>query len=73
MVANSEQLGRDRSLALKCSEAVWWRCYRRIITDYLLLRGREVRHLMAPGRIDVAQPSEGAQLCEDGTVIYPAG
>jgi len=68
-----EQLGRDRSLALMCSEAVWWRCHRRIITDYLLLRGREVRHLMAPGRIDVAQPSEGAQLCEDGTVIYPAG
>lgn len=65
------ELGRDRSLAMMCSEAVWWRCHRRIITDYLLLHGHKVRHLMAPGRIDVAQPSEGARLREDGAVIYP--
>jgi uncharacterized protein (DUF488 family) len=72
-LAELEDLGHDRSLAVMCSEAVWWRCHRRIITDYLLLHGHEVRHLMAPGRIDMAQPSEGARLCEDGTVIYPAG
>ncbi|HEY9568617.1 MAG TPA: DUF488 domain-containing protein [Thalassobaculum sp.] len=65
------ELGRDRSLALMCSEAVWWRCHRRIITDYLLLHGHAVRHLMAPGRVDVAQPTENARLREDGAVIYP--
>lgn len=64
-------LGLDRSLAMMCSEAVWWRCHRRIIADYLMLNGHEVRHLMAPGRIDMAQPSEGAVLREDGTIIYP--
>lgn len=65
------QLGREQPLAMMCSEAVWWRCHRRIITDYLLLHGHEVRHLMAPGRIDPARPSEGARLREDGAVIYP--
>lgn len=30
-------LGQEKRLALMCSEAVWWRCHRRIITDYLLL------------------------------------
>lgn len=65
------ELGRDRSLALMCSEAVWWRCHRRIITDYLLLNGHEVRHLMAPNRIDMAVPTEAACLREDGTVVYP--
>ena len=64
-------LGRERSLAMMCSEAVWWRCHRRIITDWLLLRGHEVRHLMAPGRIDKAQPTEGACLRDDDAVIYP--
>jgi uncharacterized protein (DUF488 family) len=65
------ELGRHRSVALMCSEAVWWRCHRRIITDYLLLNGHEVRHLMAPGRVDMAEPSEGARLQKDGTLFYP--
>ncbi|EAQ04666.1 hypothetical protein OB2597_05270 [Pseudooceanicola batsensis HTCC2597] len=69
-LADLEQLGRDQSLAMMCSEAVWWRCHRRIITDYLLLHGHKVQHLMAPGRIDAARPSEGARLRNDGTVIY---
>ncbi|SDY86141.1 DUF488 family protein [Citreimonas salinaria] len=64
-------LGRAETLALMCSEAVWWRCHRRIITDWLLLHGQEVRHLMAPGRTQLAQPSEGALLLDDGSVIYP--
>ncbi|MBL3702081.1 DUF488 family protein [Sulfitobacter sp. BDSS02] len=64
-------LGQSQSVAMMCSEAVWWRCHRRIITDWLLLHGHEVRHLMAPGRIDTARPSEGARLREDGAVIYP--
>jgi len=66
------ELGQDRSLAIMCSEAVWWRCHRRIITDYLLLHGYEVRHLMAPGRMDDARPTEVARLREDGTVVYRA-
>lgn len=64
-------MGRERSLAVMCSEAVWWRCHRRIITDYLLLHGCEVRHLMAPGRIEMAKVTEAAHLLDDGAVIYP--
>ncbi|GGL50398.1 DUF488 domain-containing protein [Wenxinia marina] len=71
-LAELERLGSAQVVATMCSEAVWWRCHRRIITDYLLFHGHEVRHLMAPGRIDPARPSEGAHLREDGTVVYPA-
>jgi uncharacterized protein (DUF488 family) len=28
--------GRNRRCAIMCSEAVWWRCHRRIVTDYLI-------------------------------------
>jgi uncharacterized protein (DUF488 family) len=55
-----------------CSEAVWWRCHRRIITDYLLLNGHAVDHLMAPGHVDHATPTLGAQKTTQGKVVYPA-
>ena len=64
-------LGRGQRLALMCSEAVWWRCHRRIITDYLLLNGHDVDHLMAPGQIDHATPTLGARRTAEGKVVYP--
>jgi uncharacterized protein (DUF488 family) len=29
-------LGGDKRCVIMCAEAVWWRCHRRIIADYLL-------------------------------------
>ncbi|MBP7242628.1 DUF488 family protein [Amaricoccus sp.] len=63
--------GRDRRLALMCSEAVWWRCHRRIIADHLLLNGHAVDHLMGPGHTDAATPTPGARRTPDGRVVYP--
>ncbi|EKE43073.1 hypothetical protein OCGS_2664 [Oceaniovalibus guishaninsula JLT2003] len=65
-------LGRDTRLAMMCSEAVWWRCHRRIVTDHLIARGHAVDHLMGGGRIDAARLTPGAQAGADGRVIYPA-
>jgi uncharacterized protein (DUF488 family) len=54
-----------------CSEAVWWRCHRRIIADYLLARDYDVQHLMGENRVTPATMTPGAQV--DGIrVIYPA-
>ena len=37
--------------AILCSETVWWRCHRRLISDAaVLLHGAEVRHLMHDGK-----------------------
>ena len=35
-----------------CAETVWWRCHRRLIAELLTARGREVVHLLGPGRRD---------------------
>ncbi|CAL8897620.1 hypothetical protein KVA01_06460 [Kocuria varians] len=59
--------------AVMCSEAVWWRCHRRIIADHLLARDLTVQHIMGPGHVDPAQLSAGAVLGDDGAVSYPAG
>lgn len=66
------RLGRDHRPALMCSEAVWWRCHRRIIADYLLLSGHAVDHLMALGHSVRAVPTPGAQRTAQGKVVYPA-
>jgi uncharacterized protein (DUF488 family) len=57
--------------AIMCSEAVWWRCHRRIITDYLLIRGIPVLHLMGGGRIEPAKLTPAAKK-RDGHLVYPA-
>jgi len=65
------ELGRERRCAIMCSEAVWWRCHRRIVADYLLNAGVPVFHLMAPARIEPARMTEGA-VPEGAALIYPA-
>ena len=66
------RIGSERRCALMCAEAVWWRCHRRIIADYLLLGGHPVEHLMAPEKTEPASPTPTAQRYGRGKVIYPA-
>lgn len=64
--------GHQRTSTVMCAEAVWWRCHRRIVADYLLARGETVFHILSPGRIEPAQMTEGARPLPDGKVVYPA-
>jgi uncharacterized protein (DUF488 family) len=32
--------------AIMCAEAVWWRCHRALISDYLKVRGIEIMHIL---------------------------
>ena len=65
-------LGKQQCLAIMCAEAVWWRCHRRIITDYLLMNGQPVRHLMGSGRTEPAHLTPGAIGTGTDRVIYPS-
>ena len=65
------QLGHEHCCAIMCAEAVWWRCHRRIIADYLLVAGESVYHIL-PGKIEAARLTQGAHIEPDGHVTYPA-
>ncbi|MFT0532507.1 DUF488 family protein [Castellaniella hirudinis] len=65
------QRAQAQRCAIMCSEAVWWRCHRRIVSDYLLARGIPVRHLMGPGHDTPASLTRGAAVQADGSVHYP--
>lgn len=63
---------RQRAVVM-CSEAVWWRCHRRIIADHLLARGHPVLHLMGVDRAMPAELTPGAVVDpDDGQVTNPA-
>ena len=64
------QIGSTRRCTIMCSEAVWWRCHRRIIADYLIAHDCTVFHLMGDDRIDRAQLTPSAKM-QDGKIIYP--
>jgi uncharacterized protein (DUF488 family) len=66
-------LGHERCCAIMCSEAVWWRCHRRIIADYLVSAGEDVFHILSSGRIEPATLTSFAEPKSDGTLTYPRG
>ena len=66
------ELGAAQRCAIMCAEAVWWRCHRRIIADYLLAADEAVLHIMGPGHIETARVTEGAQRDPSGHLVYPA-
>ena len=58
--------------AIMCSEALWWRCHRRIIADYLLAQGLQVLHVMGLHKIERASLTPNAHKLANGTLVYPA-
>ena len=63
-----------RRLAVMCSEALWWRCHRRLISDAVTLgQGRSVLHLMHDGRLGSHRLTEGVRAGEDGIPVYDVG
>jgi hypothetical protein len=64
-------LAHARPTAIMCAEAVWWRCHRRIIADYLIAAGFAVEHIL-DGKIEPARLTPGAMVQSDGGVLYAA-
>jgi uncharacterized protein (DUF488 family) len=64
-------LGTRRRCAIMCAETVWWRCHRRLITDYLLAAGESVFHILGKSHVDASRLTPGAVVREDRKVVYP--
>ena len=58
-------------VAIMCSETVWWRCHRRLISDAaLLLHGVRVMHLMHDGKLRPHIPTAGVRTTAEGRLRY---
>lgn len=66
LLADAQRHDAGRTAVL-CSETVWWRCHRRLISDVaVLLHGMPVEHLAHDGRLGPHRPAAGARVAPDG-------
>ena len=68
------EFGERRNVAVMCAEAVWWQCHRMLLSDALVARDVDVRHIMSQGGRKALQPhrlTPFAQIRPDGQVWYP--
>lgn len=59
-------------MAIMCSEGLWWRCHRRIVSDQLTVRGWEVRHILPDGKLTLHTLADFASV-NDGRIVYDGG
>lgn len=63
------QIATGARTAYMCSEGLWWRCHRRIISDYLTVRGWTVEHIMPDGKLKPHALAPFARVV-DGLIVY---
>lgn len=71
-VAELRDLASGLRIAMMCSEALWWRCHRRIISDRLVYQGDTVEHIGSDGRTTTHELTTFASVSPEGVITYPA-
>jgi len=61
--------GEAGPAAIMCAEAVWWRCHRSLISDYLKSRGIEVMHILGKDKTE-PHPFTSAARIVHGKLSY---
>lgn len=64
-----EKIAHEKRVAYMCSEAVWWRCHRSMVSDVLKAKDWDVEHIMW---VDTLQehPYTSPAIIVDGNIIY---
>ena len=66
------ELGKIERCCIMCAEVVWWKCHRRLITDYLLLHGYDVYHILSLISVKKATCTPGAKKMQNDVITYPS-
>lgn len=65
------ELREKERVCLMCSEAVWWRCHRRMISDALVARGIAVEHILSETRLQTHALTPWARVVSETELLYP--
>lgn len=68
-ISELEKIALKQRTAYMCSEAVWWRCHRSMVSDYLKLNGWNVMHIMGMGK-ETEHPFTGPARIVNGELNY---
>lgn len=63
------EIALKQRTAFMCSEAVWWRCHRSMVSDYLKAHGWKVMHIMGIGK-EEEHPYTAPAKIVNGELIY---
>ena len=66
------ELARRKRTAVMCAEAVWWRCHRSLIADYLKAAGIQVCHIVSAKKMEEHPFTSAARLHEGKLTYSPA-
>lgn len=68
-ITQLQSIALKQTTAYMCSEAVWWRCHRSMVSDYLKAKGWTVFHIMATGKSEEHPYTSPARIVGD-KVLY---
>lgn len=68
-IVKLEHIALEQPTAYMCSEAVWWRCHRSMVSDYLKAKDWSVLHIMAIGKAQEHKYTSPARIVH-GNVLY---
>jgi uncharacterized protein (DUF488 family) len=72
--ASLEELIRlflEKTTVYACTEAVFWRCHRQLVSDALVVRGYSVGHIFSPSKVEQHKLTDFIRA-EGAKVTYPA-
>lgn len=68
-IRDLEETASQTRVAIMCSEAVWWRCHRSMVADYLKAKGWDVEHIMTINKTE-EHPYTSPAIVVGNKVIY---
>jgi uncharacterized protein (DUF488 family) len=71
-LADLESYARSATTAFLCAEALWWQCHRRLISDHLLVRRWDVRHVLPSHAAEPHHLPDFARR-DGGRLVYDLG
>jgi len=69
-IVKLKYLAIEQPTAYMCSEAVWWRCHRSMVSDNLKAKGWTVLHIMATGKAPEHKYTSPARIVDDNVLYF---
>ncbi len=70
--AKRSEAGSEKTAAIMCAEKLFWKCHRRLLSDYLVAHSAAVEHIIESRRTQSHKFSSDAAVTTTGNVIYPS-
>lgn len=64
-ITKMTSIAEHKTTVIMCSEAVWWRCHRALISDYLKVNGWTILHIMSKTNLQEHPYTSAAKIIDN--------